>query len=267
MAKLMKMFTMSMGGGLVLGAVLHALENRVAEPKTAHQGRLEGPDSVSERNNVIPMRRVRALPEPASDPAGHTEREPAANQQVSETPSSDGLDLILTRLSGAENHLQELFRFSEATGLELREYVTAQVRNSMAETEARLSSNMDADRSEVLGTLGEGVSVRVAERVAQLEEELVAQSSAIVELRDFSERTQQSIGRLLEGIERLAAAQTEVLRKQAARNIALVPQVLTPEQTTADRTPASASVLSILNGSVPEAEEEKPRRRLWRLFG
>ena len=73
--------------------------------------------------------------------------------------------------------------------------------------EARFAGRIVEMRQEVISTLLEGVERKVADRISRLEEEVAGQSAAMMELRECSLKTERSVHRLIEGIERLVSAQ------------------------------------------------------------
>jgi hypothetical protein len=148
-----------------------------------------------------------------------------------------------TALPGCPD-LRRLKEESENLELRVQQCVSQEIRLCMTEAERRLSENAGPDRLQMFNSLAEGVKIRVAERIARLDEELTGQRNAIVELRECSVKTGKSIQRLLESIERLAAAQAEA-------------------------TSGVARLTATEPGSEERAEQQPAvrRRRRWSLFG
>ena len=74
--------------------------------------------------------------------------------------------------------------------------------------EKRLKRDLEQRHEDRLGQMSDALERRMTERIAPIEAEIENQRAAVVELREFSLRTETSLQKLLEGIERLVASQT-----------------------------------------------------------
>jgi hypothetical protein len=272
MAKLINILAVSLGSGLVLGAGIRALENRPrgaelspapssGTPEDATNARLQR--QLLTRIDDLESRLARM--EPSAPPAqsgsgrGTTQADPARVHLASICARLDSheaeADAILSRLTAMEKNFSTASRDHETLGLELRDWAAADIRHQIMEVENRLARNLDKSRRETLETVVEGVQLRVSERITKLEEEVIGQAAAMAELRDCSVKTEQSIQKLLIGIDRLVTTQNEA---KAAPSGDQDPQM------TEGRKPSDSRAGSASDADRPE--DSAPRRR-WSLFG
>lgn len=274
MAKLINILAVSLGSGLVLGAGIRALDSR---PRTAG-------DPESDPNDLSLGRQRRLLSRLDSLEARLSNLEPGSathpGVRVSEKNVSEKLagsplaaicarldaheseaDAILARVSAIEKNIARANESTENLALELRDWAASDIRRQIIEVESRLAANLDSARRESLEIVVEGVQHRVAERIARLEEEVVGQAAAMVELRECSVKTEQSIQKLLVGIDRLVTAQTE--RSTLPPSEAKPPE---PSNAGEPRAPEPAPPPTDYPGREPKIGAPLPRRK-WGIFG
>lgn len=257
MAKLINILAVSLGSGLVLGAGIRALEShpRTSEPTS---------DDPSDRVIPAPQKRLIARLDLLEARLANLEPRHAAPELVSPLALvSARLDSceaesgeILSRLSAMEKNVNRAHENNEKLGLEIRDWAASDIRRQILEIEERLARNLDAERRETLQTVVEGVQLRVAERISKLEKEVVGQAAAMVELRECSVKTEQSIQKLLVGIDRLVTSRVETVPDGDSG--ATVP--LQAAVTTQSDAPAQP-------GNHKQSDEPAPGRRRWSLFG
>jgi hypothetical protein len=134
---------------------------------------------------------------------------------------------------------------------ELQGWLEESVAARMAEVESRLQAESERDRKQMLDAFVENVQSRVIQRISHLEEEVAGQSAAMSELRECSLRTEQSIQKLLGGLDRL------VVKEHAAK----VP----PADPAHSKEPAPAPPdLPVL---APTFSSPPARSSRWKIFG
>jgi uncharacterized coiled-coil protein SlyX len=139
---------------------------------------------------------------------------------------------------------------------ELRDWLEESVTVRMAEVETRLRTESERGQKQMLDAFAESVQTRVMHRISRLEEEVAGQSAAMNELRECSLRTEQSVHKLLGGLDRLivknppAAAEAPIAEKAGA--------AVTPAPAAA---PEPAPVIQ------PPAFETRPKSSRWKFFG
>jgi len=263
MAKLINILAVSLGGGLVLGAGIRALEggrSRTADPVDSGKSGGFGRDG---QDPVVPNREDRLLSrmdglearlsriETSTSAAGGTHATTGATFVASihgrlDTQEAEA-DAVLARLARVETTVSRANEGAERLAVELREWAASDIRRQIAEAETRLGKNLDAARREALETVVEGVQKRVSERIARLEGEVAGQAAAMVELRDCSVKTEQSIQKLLVGIDRLVTSQMETKAQPAGTSDSQTNATVDSER------------------QMPEPESLPSRR--WSLFG
>ena len=281
MAKLINILAVSLGSGLVMGAGLRALENWAPhnlEPAPGHipdhPVRRVTERGVSEEDKQV-LARLGGLENRLEQIA---EAAPLARQDLA--ASGDAIcarldahqaetDQIMSRLEEAERNVIRANETNERLGTELRERALADVREQLDEIEQRLARNMGATRQETLDALADGVQHRVAMRIAQLENDVTGQAATLLELRDCSVKTEQSIQKLLLGIDRLVIVQEEARQAASAPPVAMAAPAAGP-RVVPRAEPATGSLLDAPE-ETPDAEAtgraERPQRRRWQLFG
>jgi uncharacterized coiled-coil protein SlyX len=90
---------------------------------------------------------------------------------------------------------------------DLRSEIAAQLEAQIEAMEARLRQDLGRRHDSRLGELSDALEKRVSARIAPIEAELAGQREAVGELREYSVRTEKSLQKLLEGIDRLVESQ------------------------------------------------------------
>jgi hypothetical protein len=119
------------------------------------------------------------------------------------------IDEFLKRLESVESRLGE--RPAAPAGsppspssAELRR----EIAGSIEALESRLRRDL-ADRGDSrMRSLGDAIEAKLEKRLDPVEREIAAQRTSVEELREYSLRTERSLQRLLEGVDRLVAAQS-----------------------------------------------------------
>ncbi len=116
------------------------------------------------------------------------------------------------RLAGRLNAMEQAF----SRRLDAQQTATEQLRLQQDEAETCVAGRIAEIRQEAIDTLLEGVQRKVVDRIARLEEEVAGQSAAMSELRECSLKTERSVQKLIEGIDRLVSAQPRHKLREAA---------------------------------------------------
>jgi uncharacterized coiled-coil protein SlyX len=211
LAKFIKILVASIGGGLVLGAGI-----RLGEA-IASQLPASGADSRGRLATRLGDLEGRLQSLEAENPATIVDTEDPQIQQWSETGQ---------RLRG-----------------ELKEWIDESVTARLAELETRLRSDSERGQKQMLDAFAESVQTRMVQRISGLEEEVAAQSAAMSELREYSLRTEQSMQKLLGGLDRLI-----VKNAPAADSTAEPPSPSSPAP------------------AVEPVPEQKPKSSRWKIF-
>ena len=252
MAKFINILAASVGGGILLGAGIRLGEAIVGrDPAAARDpetGGLLAARLDALENRLVDLEAVKPMGSPAPDADPRGERQ---------TVSAAALRSELVR---DDERVAALSQIGAQLRVELQGWLEQSVGSRMAEVEAKLRAESDDARRQMLDAFAESVQTQVTHRISRLEEEVAGQSAAMAELRDCSLRTEQSLHKLLGGLDRL-----------------LVPRPVPP---LADL--SSAEGATGQNGEpVPEppqapeagAEDDpvtpelQPRPRRWGLFG
>jgi hypothetical protein len=167
MAKLIRILAASLGGGLVLGAGI-----RMGEAIASR-------DAASGTGNAKEL----------------ADRLSRLEGRLSKLSDRD--------LEGAESVNPELGAMTASLRGELREWLDESVGVRMAEVEKRLRAEAERSQKQILDAFIESVQTRVIHRISRLEEEFTNQSTAMTELRECSLRTEESMQKLLGGLDRL----------------------------------------------------------------
>lgn len=169
MPKLMNILAASVGGGLLLGAGI-----RLGESIAGRDGSVPG----SAPSNDKLMGKLGAL------------------------------EARLHRLEkdGAPDAAADAGTIQDAYG-ELRRRLEEAVATRLADVESKLRAESEQSRKQMLDAFVESVQTRVMSRIDRLEEEVAGQSAAMTELRECSLRTEQTMQKLLGGLDRLILSQ------------------------------------------------------------
>jgi hypothetical protein len=228
LAKLIKILAASVGGGLVVGAGI-----RLAEAIAARHPSVRADESrkLSERLDVLEDRLL----------------------------GLEGKDR-----SAIQSHLNgEVIRLRG----ELRDWLEESVAAHMTEVELRLKTDSELGRKQMLDAIAETVQTRVIHRISRLEDEVAGQSAAMSELRECSLRTEQSVQKLLGGLDRLILKHTPAAEEAIEPSLADRGGIPAPEITPS----GSASLPGM--GAAPAVEPEPPafvpsvKSHRWKIFG
>lgn len=191
MAKLITILAASVGSGLLLGAGIRLGESIV--------GRDLPPRRDTEVDGKLAVRlgalenRLQNLEE--GNPGSPVE------DHAAETAA------IRSELKAGEQEREALNKITLQLRGELRGWVEESVGARLEDVEAKLRAESERSQRQMLDAFVEGVQTRVMQRISRLEEEVAGQSAAMAELRECSLRTEQSMQKLLGGLDRLIVAQ------------------------------------------------------------
>ena len=184
MGKLFNLVAVSVGSGMVLGTGFRALNRKAAQRTSAGKPAAERMDAVLDRVAAVELKLAQlSFAQPQTAPVFESRLEQQEAAVCSPT--------------------------MEALGAELRIRVAEDIRLSLAEVEGKLEQRLAEAQQQTLDALVEGVQKRVVDRISRLEEEVAGQSAAMEDLRDCSVKTEQSLQRLIDGIDRLVSAQAQ----------------------------------------------------------
>jgi hypothetical protein len=129
----------------------------------------------------------------------------------------------------------------------------------------------------MLDAFAESVQTRVTHRISRLEEEVAGQSAAMAELRDCSLRTEQSLQKLLGGLDRLLVQRPVSPLADFHSDEETIKQEGEPAGDSPAQQPVaganaagdeSSAESSMEEGSIsPPPPDLSPRPRRWSLFG
>ena len=189
--KLIALLAVSTGGGLLLGASLRSADRRRRETQ-----------DFSEAGGSIRL-------------GGETARREGAGREAAGRETEDRISLFLRRLETLERkieaqtgavHTNEVV--SDLSGEVRHADLHRQISSQLEGVEARLMRDLGKRNAENMEALRESMLQRVERRIEPLEAEIAAQRTSIGELGEYSIRTEHSLQRLLEGLDKLVAAQT-----------------------------------------------------------
>lgn len=251
MAKLINILAASVGSGIMLGAGIRlgeALANRDAAPRREP----EGAGKFALRLDGLEERLL------------HLESNGAAGSLEKQTSE---LAAIRSQVAAGEGKIEDLRGVSRRLRGELQGWLEDTVTTRLADLESKLKAETAHTQQQMLDAFVEGVQTRVMHRIAKLEQEVAGQSAAMTELRECSLRTEQSVQKLLGGLDRLIVdRQTPPPADQAAetgaRNSTPAPAVETPESS---GQPAAAEPEPVAEPPAPVLVA--PRSRRWSIFG
>jgi hypothetical protein len=172
--KLIQILAVSAGGGLLFGAGMRLAEKREGA---------SGTDSeiVDERISLF-LDRLEAV-------------ERRINFEISDAAEATG-----TAESG-----------SSETGIpeaRLQKDIQAEITAQISAMEARLKRDLGERSEQRIKTLGDTLQARIEHRLEPIEAEISAQRSSVEELREYSVKTDRSLQKLLEGVDKLLSAQS-----------------------------------------------------------
>jgi len=245
-AKLINILAASVGGGLMLGAGIRLGETLVARGTGAPRLPEEADGNLAARLGALETR-LQHLETGA--PA------PSIERQTSDVAA------IRSELAAGEEKIVALREMGQRLRGELQGWLENNVAERMATVESKLRAESESSRKEMLDVFVESVQTRVMHRISRLEEEVAGQSTAMTELRECSLRTEQSMQKLLMGLDRLivsqqspASAKAEEPAAQTAAAEAAAPEVRAAAE---EREDPVASPVEI---------ESMSRHRRWSIF-
>lgn len=225
-----------LGAGIRLGEALVGRNSEVA-PQPEPDGKLAA--------------RIGALEERLS----HLE---VATAEPAMEPQTADVEAIRSQLETGRERLDALNEVGLRLRGELQGWLEDNVTARMADVESKLRAESERNQKQMLDAFVESVQTRVMHRISRLEEEVAGQSTAMTELRECSLRTEQSMQKLLVGIDRLVVSQ------QPASPAG-------PEETSAEAAPASPAVAEPADepgtSQEPAPVEAPGRHRRWSIFG
>jgi hypothetical protein len=259
LGKLIKILAASVGGGLVLGAGIRLGEAIAAQIPVAGT---ESGHKLAERLGEL-ENRLLTLESESPAAAGEKQAAEVSSLEI-DVLGQTTLDQTSLRLRG-----------------ELRDWLEESVTARMAEVETRLRTESERSQKQLLDAFAESVQTRVVQRISRLEAEVAGQSAAMSELRECSLRTEQSVHKLLGGLDRLIVknlttvgqgeegvnptpADAGDLTFSEIASAGIAPAESGPPSGD-ESAPASAPVpLPVIE---PPAVEARPKSSRWKLFG
>ena len=248
MANFIKILAASVGGGLVLGAGIRLGEAIAAREPGTQPG---GNHKLTQRIGALESR---------------LEGLEAGSAAVS-TPRFDAhaaeLSAVRSQIHKDNGQIEMLNETSTRLRGELQGWLEVNVATRMADVEARLKLETERSQKQMLDAFVDTVQTRVIQRISSLEEEVAGQSAAMSELRECSMRTEQSMQKLLGGLDRLIV-------KQPVEGSS--PAAAAPDTTVTPETAAAAETAAAPESPAPAPPEPprfaEPRRRSkWSIFG
>jgi uncharacterized coiled-coil protein SlyX len=261
-AKFINILAASVGGGILLGAGIRLGEAMVGrEPAPTRDS--EGGGRLETRLSALEDRLVNL--ETAGPGAGDARAE----------RQTGAVAAIRSELAREDERVAALSQIGAQLRVELRGWLEQSVGSRMADVEAKLRSESEDARKQMLDAFAESVQTRVTQRIFRLEEEVAGQSAAMAELRDCSLRTEQSLQKLLGGLDRLLvprpvptpadspSEERAIGRngKTAGDSADLEPR---PEPSQARESGPESRVEEALSDPAAQEVQQNPRR--WRIF-
>jgi uncharacterized coiled-coil protein SlyX len=200
-AKLITILAASVGGGLLLGACIRLGEAIVGRDLPPRRDR-ESDGNLAVRLGALEGRLRNLEPENTGSTAdGVSGPSSRIELQAAEVAA------IRSQLDRDDRELEALSEIGLRLRSELRGWLEESVNARMADVELKLRSESERSQRQMLDAFVDGVQTRVMQRISKLEEEVSGQSAAMTELRECSLRTEQSMQKLLGGLDRLIIAQ------------------------------------------------------------
>lgn len=246
MAKLIKILAASVGGGLILGAGI-----RLGEAIATFVGTEQDPDSPAHTPEL--GRRLGEL----ESRLQNLEGEGGVGSRVD--ARAQAMSSVRSQIKAENRQVEAFSETSLRLRGELQGWLEESVAMHLAEVEARLKAESERGQKQMLDVFVENVQTRVIQRISQLEEEVAGQSAAMSELRECSLRTERSIQKLLDGLDRLVVkppaphAEEPVRQEAVAAEAKMAAPALLPSPPTPFMEPAPV--------------EAEPRPSRWKIFG
>jgi hypothetical protein len=189
-AKFINILAASVGGGILLGAGIRLGEAMVGrEPAATRDSEADG--RLQTRLGALEDRLVDL--EAVGPGVGKARGE---RQTCAVAP-------LRSELAREDERVAALGQIGAQLRVELHGWLEQSVGSRMADVERKLRAESDDARRQMLDAFAESVQTRVTHRISRLEQEVAGQSAAMAELRDCSLRTEQSLQKLLGGLDRL----------------------------------------------------------------
>lgn len=169
MKKLIQILAVSAGGGLLFGAGV-----RMAEKRQDSAG--SPPELAADERMSLFLGRLESL-----------------EQRLQSLPGREEEQVTATESQSAVRNTDTDFR--------------AEIAAQMRQLEDRLRRDLSEKNDERVRSLGDTLQFRLEQRLTPLETEITAQRISIEELKEYSQRTDRSLQKLLEGVDKLVAAQ------------------------------------------------------------
>jgi hypothetical protein len=260
LANLFKILAASVGGGLVLGAgirlgeVIANRELALLDHDSPDRGRLDR-DRQASRGKLADRGALENRP---YGPERGFESETPAMIAARFDAQTAEMTAVRAHLRKESRQLEELGETSVRLRGELQGWLENNVTTRMTEVEARLKSEAERGQRQMLDAFVDSVETRVIKRISTLEEEVSGQSAATTELCACSLRTEQSMQKLLGGLDRMikhpSAEEAPPIPPAPAAAKFAEPEPATPPPV--DPTPLS-----------PPSFAEPRRRSRWSIFG
>ncbi|HTA45300.1 MAG TPA: hypothetical protein VK789_22785 [Bryobacteraceae bacterium] len=259
MAKLINILAASVGGGFMLGAGIR-LGEALAGRGSPQPRDYAADGTLAARIGLIEGRLTHL----------EGERRTATVEEIPVIqPSVD------KHTAELEAKLEALGETSLRLRTELQSWIESSVTTRMADLESRLKAESERTQKQMLDALVDGVQTRVMHRIGRLEEELASQSAAMTELRECSIRTEQSMQKLLGGLDRLIVAQHPAPadpEKGNQQDNGSHETIVKSNSVDNDSGAKGAEEVQPPVESQPDAESQpsadvQPRSRRWAIFG
>jgi uncharacterized coiled-coil protein SlyX len=266
-AKLIKILAASVGGGLMLGAGIR-LGEAIVGGNLPHQKEKETDSELAVRLGALEDRLRNLEAESPGSMAEVSSPGSRIEDQAAEVAA------IRSQLSMGGRELETLSEISLRLRGELRGWLEETVGARMADVESKLKAESEESQRQLLEVLVESVQTRVTHRISRLEEEVAGQSAAMTELRECTMRTEQSMQKLLGGLDRLIVAQPPPVVNTPA------PEQLSAQNVSAEAVNTTVDAETTIPVEEPKAPEEaqplvewklaaepRPKSRRWSIFG
>lgn len=277
MAKLIKILAASVGGGIMLGAGIRLGEAIAGGELTHRQEReKEAEGKLAARLGALEGRLRNIESERAEESPGPPAEVSSPGSRIEDQAAE--VAAIRSQLSMGNRELETLSEISVRLRGELRTWIEESVGARMADVESKLKAESERSQRQLLDAVVESVQTRVTHRISRLEEEVAGQSAAMAELRDCTMRTEQSMQKLLGGLDRLIVAQPPPLAdipvpvQLPARDVPAEGGGVKVEATVEAETTTRAEEPKTPEEAQPLVEwklpaEPRPKSRRWSIFG
>lgn len=245
MGNFLKILAASVGGGIVLGAGIR-LGEALATREAASPGAPED-DRLAGRIGALESR-LRGLE------GGFESAKPAVIATRFEAHEAE-LAAVRAQLNKEKREVEDIAETATRLRGELQDWLETSVSTRIAEAETRLRTESERSQRQMLDAFVESVQTRVIQRISSLEGEVASQSAAMGELRECSLRTEQSMQKLLGGLDRIIVKYPTPQEASVTPSAAVAdkPEAIPPDP------PASPAL--------PSLAAEPRKRSRWSIFG